>query len=145
MARLASLSLVAAALLLAGCGGGSDEGAATATTATTSAECDDAAFRAQDEELYVTKTAVSNALAGGADPASLLSDLRRAHKVLGDYLAAHPPCSEALQAIASGEGEALSALADAASRLERRQEAAAELRAAQRALTDAATRLTGAG
>jgi hypothetical protein len=140
------LLLVAAALLLAGCGGGSDEVAATTTTtATTSADCDDAAFRAQDEELYVTKTAVSNALAGGADPASLLSDLRRAHKVLADYLAAHPPCSEALQSIASGEEEALSALADAASRLERRQEAAEELRAAQRALTDAGNRLTGAG
>ena len=30
--------------------------------------CNDAAFRAQDEELYVTKTAVSNASAAAARP-----------------------------------------------------------------------------
>ena len=146
MARLAPLILVAAALLLGGCGGRPDEAASTAaTTTTTSAECDDAAFRAQDEELYVTKTTVSNAAAGSAEPAALLSDLRRAHRVLADYLAAHPPCSAVLQSIANGEEEALSSLADAGSCLERGQDATEELRAAQRELTDAENRLSGAG
>jgi hypothetical protein len=149
VARLAPLLLVAAALLLGGCGGASDEAARTtaagATTAATSAECDDAAFRGQDEELYVTKTAVSNALAGGADPAALLADLRRAHKALGGYLAAHPPCSEALQSIASGEERALASLVDAASLLEERQDAAEQLRAARQALTDAESRLSSTG
>ena len=58
--------------------------------------CNDAAFRAQDEELYVTKTAVSNASGGGGAPATLLLDLQRARRALGGYLAAHPPCAEDL-------------------------------------------------
>ena len=90
--------VVALVLVAAGCGGGRDE--QTVTVA-----CNDAAFRAQDEELYVTKTAISNAIGGAGEPAALLLDLRRARKALATYLDAHPPCADDLAAVAAHRAE----------------------------------------
>ena len=89
--------------------------------------CNDAAFRAQDEELYVTKTAVSNAIGGGGAPATLLLDLQRARKALGGYLAAHPPCAEDLLGIAATEQTALDELDAAIAALEAKQDAGPHL------------------
>lgn len=121
------------ALLLSGCGGG-DEGARTVP-------CDDAAFRAQDEELYVTKATIANALGGGGDPSQTLLDLRRARKALGDYLDAHPPCDEALAEVAAGEREGLASLDSAIDSLVRGADAETALRAALAALAQAQRRL----
>jgi len=103
--RIAAVLLVAAvAAAGAGCSGGKD-----GETARTVA-CDDAAFRAQDEELYVVQATIANAIGGGGDPATLLLDLRRGRAALADYLEAHPPCDEALQKIAQREKDAVEAL-----------------------------------
>jgi hypothetical protein len=103
--------------------------------------CNDAAFRAQDEELYVTKTAVSNAAGGGGAPGTLLLDLQRARRALGGYLAAHPPCAEDLLRIAATERTALEELDAAIAALQAREdaglhltEALASLQAAQSGL-----------
>jgi hypothetical protein len=124
----------ALAVLTAGCGGG---GGGETTVAVA---CNDAAFRGQDEELYVTKTAVSNA-AGGGTPATLLLDLQRARRALGGYLAAHPPCAEDLRGIAITEQTALQELDAAIAALEAEEDAGpnltkalASLRSAQSAL-----------
>ena len=93
--------------LLAGCGGGKD------TDSATTVPCDDAAFRGQDEELYVVQATITNAIGGGGDPATLLLDLRRGRTALADYLEAHPPCDDALHAIAQREADAVSAIDDA--------------------------------
>ena len=126
------------ALLATGCGGGS--GGET----TTAIPCDDAAFRAQDEELYVTKTAVSNAILaarGASSAATLMLDLQRARRALGDYLAAHPPCADDLKRIAATEQTALDELDAAIAALDGKggatphlAEALASLRSAQSAL-----------
>jgi len=126
------------ALVVTGCGGGSGE------ETTTAIPCDDAAFRAQDEELYVTKTAVSNASLGGSGPSSaatLRLDLQRARRALGDYLAAHPPCADDLKRIAATEQTALDELDAAIASLDGKggatphlAKALASLRSAQSAL-----------
>lgn len=134
-------ALLAASALLAGCGGGGNEQAATVPAAA----CGDAAFRAQDEELYVTKTAVANALAAGGDPATLLLDLQHARKALGGYLEAHPPCAAALREIAAAETMALGALDEAVTALQQGQDARSQLRGALSGLTGAQSRLADTG
>ena len=129
-------------MLVAGCGDGS--GGESGGGTTSAAACDDTAFRAQDEELYATKTAVANALAGGGDPAALLLDLRRAHKVLGDYLAAHPPCGDALQSLADTEQRALAAIDGAVAALDQGGDAGADLRTALQDLTSVQQSLASA-
>ena len=112
----------ALAVLAGGCGGG-DGGGETIVAV----PCNDAAFRAQDEELYVTEAAVSNASGGGGAPATLLLDLQRARRALGGYLAAHPPCADDLREIAATERTALDELDAAIAALEDEQDAAAHL------------------
>jgi hypothetical protein len=127
----AAVTLVLA-LLATGCGGG---GGGETTAA---APCDDAAFRAQDEELYVTKTAVSNAIdGGGGAPAALLLDLQRARRALGGYLAAHPPCADDLERIAATEQTALDELDAAIAALEGKEDAASHLTEALASLRSA--------
>ena len=129
------LAAVAAALLLAGCGGGSKSGDASPVP------CDDAAFRAQDEELYVTSTVISNALGGAGDPATALLDLRRARAALAGYLEAHPPCAAALETVREGEGEAVSALDDAIAALDDGSDGRAPLETAAKAIQGARSAL----
>jgi hypothetical protein len=138
VARL-SIALVAAgiAFAAAGCGGGGDT--------TTAVPCDDKAFRAQDEELYVTQNAVSNALGGGGARAAILADLRSAHRVLGAYLDAHPPCDAHLGEVETTEREALDAIAEAISSLGNGDDATASLKDAMQELDGAQTRLSSAG
>ena len=121
MGRPGVVLALALALIATGCGGG---GGGKTTVAV---PCNDAAFRAQDEELYVTKTAVSNASDSGGAPATLLLDLQRARRALGGYLAAHPPCAEDLLHIAAMEQTALDELDAAIAALEDEQDAAAHL------------------
>jgi hypothetical protein len=135
----ALLALVAASTLFVGCGGGSG-GEAVSTVA-----CDDSAFRTQDEELYVTKTAISNAVAPEGDPASLLLDLRRARKALTTYLTAHPPCGQALQEVAATEAAALGSLDEAIAALAQGRAAGPPLSAALAGLTEAQSALSVAG
>jgi hypothetical protein len=97
MARLVPLvaaAVAASSLVLAGCGGGPEPA------------CDDAGFRNQSEELYVAITTAQNAQTPGAGPA-VVADLERGARVLGDYLAAHPPCAEDLRGLAADEDAAL--------------------------------------
>ena len=134
-ARRILLAVLATALLAAGCGRGADEAATTTP-------CDDAAFRAQDEELYVSQATVGNAIAGGAEPATLLLDLRRARQALAGYLDAHPQCDEVLRRVEATEREAISALDDAIAALENDGEAASHLTRARDALVLAQARLS---
>ena len=129
----AALALAAVALLSAGCGGRGGP------------SCDDAAFRSQDEELYVARATVGNALAGGGDPAILLRDLGRARAALGGYLDAHPPCAERLMAIETTEREGLGALDEAIARLSGGADAGSQLRRALRAFRDAQAALGAVG
>jgi hypothetical protein len=141
VARLAALAVLLAAVLgLAGCGGTTADRASSTTV-----PCDDTAFRAQDEELYVTKTAVANALAGGGDPSLLLRDLRQARRTLGSYLDAHPPCDDALQAIASTEGDALAAIDRAITTLAGAGDARSDLSDALTRLREAQASLAPSG
>jgi hypothetical protein len=129
---------LALALVTTGCGGG--DGGET----TVAVPCNDAAFRAQDEELYVTSTAVSNASQRAGAPATLLLDLQRARRALGDYLAAHPPCAEDLLRIAATEQTALDKLDAAITALESKKNAASHLTTALASLRSAqATLLAG--
>jgi len=140
LARSVAVGVLAVtfAVLAAGCGGSGGDGGSKAAAVV---PCNDAAFRAQDEELYVTKTAVSNASGGGGAPAVLLLDLQRARKALGDYLAAHPPCADDLLGIADTEHGALDEVDAAIAALEDKDDASphltkalASLRSAQSAL-----------
>lgn len=124
-------------LLLAGCGGGG--GVDSGSTV----PCDDAAFRGQDEELYVTQAAVSNAI-GGGDPVMLLLDLRRARTALAGYLDAHPPCDEALVGVSTTEQEAIAALDDAIAMLDEGAAAGTPLATALQALESAQSELSSA-
>ena len=108
-------------MLLAGCGGGDGKDAVP------TAACNDAAFRGQDEELYVARATVSNAVGGSGDAATLLLDLRRGRAALAGYLEAHPPCSDALKVIATHEGKAVAALDEAIAALAEGSAAAAPL------------------
>ena len=128
--------VLALALLAAGCGSG---GGGSETTV--AVPCNDAAFRAQDEELYVTKAAVSNASGGGGAPAILLLDLQRARRALGGYLAAHPPCADDLLQIAETEQTALDELDAAIAALEDKQAAASHLSRALASLESAQSAL----
>lgn len=123
-------------LVLAGCGrnGGGNSGAAV--------PCDDAAFRGQDEELYVTQAAVSNAIGAGGDPATLLLDLRRARTALAEYLDRHPPCNDALVGIATTERGAITALDGAIAKLEEGADAGTPLARTLRGLESAQTELS---
>jgi len=107
--------------LLAGCGGGND------TESTSAVPCDDAAFRGQDEELYVVQATISNAIGGGGDPATLLLDLRRGRAALTGYLEQHPPCDSTLQDIAARESEAVAAIDEALVAIEDRSDPTAPL------------------
>ncbi len=135
MAR--ALLVVAAALLLAGCGGGGSEDAGSTVP------CSDAAFRAQDEELYVTHAVVTNTIAGGGDPAQVLLDLHRARKVLAGYLDAHPPCDEGLSGIATTERDAIAALDEAIAAREAGDDDSEPLARARDALEQAQSELAG--
>ena len=130
------LVLVSALLLLAGCGeAGDDERASTIP-------CDDAAFRLQDEELYVSLATIANALGGGGDAAQLVLDLRRARTVLQRYLDAHPPCDQVLTEVERLEREAIAALGAAIGILDDGGDAVAELTRAREALESAQSTLS---
>jgi hypothetical protein len=122
-------------LLASGCGGGS--GGET----TVAVPCNDAAFRAQDEELYVTKTAVSNASDGSGAPETLLLDLQRARRALGGYLDVHPPCAEDLLRIAATEQTALDDLDAAIAALEGKEDVGSHLTKALASLQSAQSAL----
>jgi len=125
-------------LVLAGCGGGGDDSASAVP-------CSDAAFRAQDEELYVTRTTVSNAVGGGSgDHATLLLDLRRARAALAGYLDAHPPCDDSLLEVAANEHEAIGALDAAITALDEGDDARTQLTSALGGLTSAQNALGSA-
>ena len=132
---LTALVVLVPVLLLAGCGGsgGEDPGATV--------PCDDAAFRAQDEELYVTQATISNAIGGGGDPATVLLDLRRARTALAGYLDAHAPCDDVLVGIATTEREAITALDKAIAELDQGAAAGIPLARALEALESARSRL----
>jgi len=127
--RVAVVLLVAA--VVAGCSGGND--AETGATA----PCDDAAFRGQDEELYVVQATISNAIGGGGDPATLLLDLQRGRAAIAGYLEAHPPCDERLVEIAQSEEDAVQELDDAIAAIEDGSDPAASLREALERLESA--------
>ena len=103
--------------------------------------CNDAAFRGQDEELYVAKTAVSNASGGGGTAAILLADLQRARRALGGYLAAHPPCAEDLRSVAATEQTALEELDAAIAALQGKEDAGPHLAKALASLQSAQSAL----
>ena len=134
MGRGGLVLVLALALVTTGCGGGGDE--QTVTVA-----CNDVAFRAQDEELYVTKTAISNAIGGAGEPAALLLDLRRARKALGTYLDAHPPCADDLAAVAASEQDAIGSLDEGIDALSGGTDAGKPLADALAALTEAQSTL----
>jgi len=133
--RVAAVAF-ALALLVTGCGGGGGGGETAAAV-----PCNDAAFRLQDEELYVAKTAVSNASGGGGAPATLLLDLQRARRALGGYLAAHPPCAGDLRGIAATEQTALEELDAAIAALEAKEDAGPHLTRALASLQSAQSAL----
>ena len=130
-----ALTVLVLVLLLAGCGGGSGDDTGS------SVPCDDAGFRAQDEELYVTQATVSNAIGGGGDPATLLLDLRRARTVLAGYLDTHAPCDDLLVGIATTEREAITDLDQAIAELDQGAAAGVPLARALEALESARSRL----
>ena len=70
MARPFVVVLSLTLLVAAGCGEGGGRGETTVAV-----PCNDAGFRGQDEELYVTKTVISNAIGSSREPAAGLPDL----------------------------------------------------------------------
>ena len=111
LALALAFALVAAA---AGCGGGDGDDAAPATTTA----CSDAAFRMQDEELYVAQTTAQNAARSGIGPDELTVQLRQGIRALRARIETHPPCADDLQEIAALEAQALEGLEAAAEDLE---------------------------
>lgn len=111
------------AAVAAGCGGGSQD----------SARCDDAGFRNQSEELYVTIATAQNAAAPGV-PDSVVDDLRKGVAALTGHLDAHPPCDDALWELESRERAALASLETALTALEGGEDASSDLTAAVEAL-----------
>ena len=102
--------LAAALLLAAGCGGDDERAAAP--------PCSDAAFRMQDEELYVAQATAQNAARSGIGPDELTTQLRQGIRALRTRIDEHPPCAADLQEIAELEAQALDGLEQAASELE---------------------------
>lgn len=137
MARPILALVVVLTLLLGGCGEGGDEAGSIVP-------CDDVAFRAQDEELYVTQATVSNAMGGSGDAATLLLDLRRARAALAGHLDARPPCDEALADIAKTERDAIGDLDEAIAALDESGEAGPQLASALAALEEAQRELSDA-
>ena len=138
LARTACALVAVLTLVLAGCGGGGDDSASAVP-------CSDAAFRAQDEELYVTRATISNAVRGGSgDHATLLLDLRRARAALAGYLEAHPPCDDPLLEVAATEHEAIGALDAAITALDEGDDARTQLTSALGGLTSAQNALGSA-
>lgn len=135
MARPVVVLAFALALLATGCSGG---GGGETTVA---GPCNDAAFRFQDEELYVTQAAISNASGSAGDPATLLLDLQRARRALAGYVAAHPPCAENLLRIAATEQTAIDELDAAIAALENNEDAGAHLSKALASLQSAQSAL----
>ena len=138
LARPFAVAALGLTLLAAGCGSGGGGGETTVAV-----PCDDAEFRGQDEELYVTKAVISNAIGSGRAPAAQLPDLRRARKALGDYLATHPPCAEDLLGIAATEQGALDDLDSAIAALESDEDAGPHLSQALGSLQSAQSALIG--
>jgi hypothetical protein len=132
------LLALAPVALAAGC----SDGGGGAETTTVAVPCNDGSFRAQDEELYVTRTSVSNAIGGGGAPATLLLDLRRARAALAGYVAAHPPCAEDLLRIAATEQEAIESLDAAIAALEKGEAAETQLAQTLDSLQSAQSALT---
>ena len=128
--------VLAVLALLTGCGGGKD------TDSASKVPCDDAAFRSQDEELYVVQATITNAIAGGGDPATLLLDLRRGRAALVGFLEKHPPCDDALKTIAQREGDAVGAIDAALAAIEDRADPAGPLEDALKLLESAQRDLT---
>ncbi|MSO96253.1 MAG: hypothetical protein EXQ81_10785 [Thermoleophilia bacterium] len=113
-------TLVVAVVLLVGCGGkGSNADPAT--------PCSDASFRAQDEELYVARATVSNAIGGGGAADTVLLDLRRGRDILAEYVEEHPPCDGALKLIATREEGAVAVIDEAVAALEEGSDAVPSL------------------
>lgn len=124
MARLIVPVLLAVAVVVAaGCGGGRQDAVA----------CDDAGFRAQTEELYVTIATAQNAQGAGA-PASVVDDLRKGVGLLSAYLDAHPPCDDALAVLEERERDAIERLGRALETLADGGDASGDLAAAVAAL-----------
>lgn len=124
-------AFLALPLLAAGCGGQS------------AGPCDDAAFRAQDEEVYVAIATAQNAQAGGTT-ATVVQDLRRAAAALEGALETRP-CDEKLAALADREREAAGHLDTAADRIEAGEDASEPLAAATATLTELEQTLFGPG
>ena len=92
LGKAVAVVALALALLATGCGGGGGE------ETTVAVPCNDAAFRAQDEELYVTKTAVSNAIGGGGAPGGAAArPPAGAEERSAATSPRHPPCAEDLR------------------------------------------------
>lgn len=108
MARLSVSVLVGLVLATAGCGDG----------AQSPPGCDDAAFRAQDEELYVARAAADNAARGGGATNVLADDLTAGAGALERVLRAAVPCDEHLAALAARERRAAAEMRVAARHLE---------------------------
>jgi len=138
LARAGVILAAVLTLALAGCGGEGDDPASAVP-------CSDVAFRAQDEELYVTRATISNAVGGGSgDQATLLLDLRRARAALAGYLDAHPPCDDSLLEVAANEHEAIGALDAAITALDEGDDARTQLTSALGGLTSAQNALGSA-
>jgi hypothetical protein len=101
------------------------------------------AFRAQDEELYVTESAIANAVGRAGAPAALVLDLRRARAALSAYLDAHRPCALDLVEIAGVEHGALTSLEAAIAALADGADAGAQLETARVMLRRVASSLAG--
>lgn len=105
MARL--IATLLCVVTVAGCGGETDRSA-----------CDDDAFRAQDEALYVAQATADNAARGGAPVAVLVTDLRAGAMALEAAVDAAAPCDEALVELGRRERDAVAGMRAAARQLE---------------------------
>jgi hypothetical protein len=106
MARLTVLALVLVSLT--GCGGGD-----------AAADCDDDAFVAQEEELYVAQATIANAIAGQARQEAIAEDLRRGADVLATVLDEARPCDPELVELRDVELASLARMYEAADAFER--------------------------
>lgn len=109
MARLTVLSLVLALVLVAVVGCGGDE----------AADCDDAAFVAQHEELSVAQAEIASAIAAQAREGVIAQDLRRAADLLAGVLDEARPCDPELVDLRVVELASLARMYEAADAFER--------------------------